>query len=367
MTSIMRDPNDPSQSEIYKPSLPLQNEGGQYGSVPSPTTNGSGGLTLSAPSYGGMTPPTAPLTNPQLPTPQTFQPVLGAPPVLKEEPAAPAQPASPPPPGTTAISANQPRYNVNPTGNPGPAINPSTNPAAAGMLSRLQSEAYRQLDQPTVWDDELAGGIKAAGARGINANFDEADTALDGELAERGINYSTIAGGRIMDLKRSRAAALGDLDTSIMRERANALAAGRSAAFGNASRVYGDTDASGRNDRDELRTERSWNDSTGRADRTEQRGERAYTDGLRREARSDAMEGALYDEQFGRTNDQDFQDLIGRIFAGGSSAGGAGVGAIAQAGGTYGSAAGRYGDSADQADQGLGDIGELLARFLGAG
>jgi hypothetical protein len=263
--------------------LPLQNEGGQYGTVPAPTSTDSG-IALSSP---------------------TYSPTLTAPPAITN------------PPGTQAISGAETPYSVNPT----------SSPATSSLLSRLQEEATRQLDQPTVYDDALFGQIKDASARGINQNYDTAQTHLDAELAGRGINYSSIAGGRILDLNSQRANALSDLDTNLLRERANALASGRTAAANTARGVYGDSDTSERADRGELRTERS------------------YLDQLRDAARTQAEQGSLYDESFGAKNDNDWTSLLSRVF---------GVGSESL-------------NQANQADSGLGDISEYLLRFLGTG
>jgi hypothetical protein len=200
--------------------------------------------------------------------------------------------------------------------------------ASSGMLAKLAGEAGRQLDQPTVWDDPLAQQIKAQRSAGVNENYDRAKTGLDASLADRGINFSTIAGGDIMDLERSRAGALGEIDTDIASQRANALAAGRTAAFGNASNYLGQQTGS-----DQLTREN-------------QIRERGYTDTLRRQAQGDAVSG-----------DQNFQSLLDRVY-------GLGTNSQAGAAGIYGGQAAGYGADQAQDQGGLADLAALASRFF---
>jgi hypothetical protein len=338
--------------------LPLQDANGTYGMVPPPSGSSAprlaapqypssatpktalqpptGGSRLAPPTAGtaptGLSPYSAPLVNMRMSAPTSVNPVPTFTPPVPAAPTAP-QPAKPglTPPGTNAVSGDEVPYHV--------AAGPSD--ATSSMLAKLAAEAGRQLDQPTAWDDALAGQVKDSAARGINANYDLSQERLNSELADRGINYSTIAGGRVLDLNSRRANELSDLDTGIARERANALAAGRSAAFGNASSVFG--------------AQQGVDQTT----RNNQVGERDYTDTLRNKAQSDALQSTLLGEQQGRTNDQDFQSLLDRVY---------GYGANGQAGaaGIYGGQAGAY--SADQAaDQGgLAQLAALAARFLGS-
>lgn len=211
----------------------------------------------------------------------------------------------------------------------------------SSMLSKLATEAGRQLDQPTVWDDPLAKQIKDSQVAGINSNYDVAGQHLDARLADRGINYSTIAGGDIMDLEKQRAGALSSVDADIAAQRANSLAAGRSAAFSNARGVFGDSSA------------------TDQTTRNNQVGERGYTDDLRNKAQSDALATTQLGETYGRQNDQDFQSILDRVY-------GMGNGSQAGAGGIYGSQGAAAGASQAVDQQGLGDLAQLAARFFGA-
>jgi hypothetical protein len=212
----------------------------------------------------------------------------------------------------------------------------------SSILSKLATEAGRQLDQPTIWDDPLAKQIKDSQTAGINANYDEAGKHLDARLADRGINYSTIAGGDIMDLEKQRAGALSSVDADIAAQRANSLAAGRSSAFNNASGFVG--------------TRQGVDQTT----RNNQAGERDYTDQLRNKAQSDALATTQLGETYGRQNDQDFQSILDRVYGlGNSSQGGAAN--------IYGGQAGVYGSSAAEDQGGLADLAQLAARYFGSG
>lgn len=343
-------------------------------------------LTLQSPTgtYGTVPPPSGTrLASPQLISSSTRQPVLQAPPATGAKMPAPA-PQSPPaaaspaaaPPVPAASRFMPPPVNVNPIptgtsqfqppaapadvprGNPPAGIVPpgtaavsggevpyhiGTGPSdqSSGLLSRLATEAGRQLDQPTVWDDPLAKQIKDAQVSGVNANYDEAGKHLDARLADRGINYSTIAGGDIMDLEKQRAGALSSIDADIAGQRANALAAGRASAFGNARGVFGDSSA------------------TDQTTRNNQVGERGYTDDLRNKAQSDALATTQLGETYGRQNDQDFQSILDRAYGSGTSS-------QTGASGIYGSQANGYGSSQAADQGGLAELAQLAAQFFGA-
>lgn len=206
-------------------------------------------------------------------------------------------------------------------------------------MSRLQSEATRQLDNPTVYDDDLYKKAKEATSRGINENFDAAQEKLNSELASRGINYSTIAGGRHVDLATRRAQELSGVDTDILEKRAMALAQGRASAFGNAGGL-----ADRRIDLE-------------RGNRLEQRGERRYVDDLRGTARDQAIQQAQLGEQSGRASDQDFQSILDRAI--GYGQGGNAGALLSGASGTYGGAANRAGGRASETDDDLAGLAEL--------
>jgi len=288
------------------------------------------------PATGGAPRPVAPANvNPSLAGTSTISPVPGGfnPSTLNVDPsvprgnlpgfgpppAAPAAPAGVVPAGTTAVSGSEVPYHI--------GTDPNAN--TTGILSKLATEAGRQLDQPTVWDDPLAKQIKDSQVAGINANYDVAGQHLDARLADRGINYSTIAGGDIMDLEKQRAGELSGVDASIARDRANSLAAGRSAAFNNASGYVG--------------TQTGVDQTT----RGNQVGERNYTDTLRNQAQGQAIAG-----------DQNFQQLLSQIY-------GQGTGSQGAAAGIYGTQGAQASGNQAQDQQGLAELAQLAAQFFG--
>lgn len=333
-----------ASGSFVKP-LTLQSPTGTYGTVPAPT-----GSTLSRPTLTAPKTLTAPSQSPPAagspaPAPTTAAPPRFMPPPVNVNPiptgtsqfqpppaAAPSVPRGNTPAGTTAVSGDEVPYHI--------GAGPSDQ--SSGLLSRLASEAGRQLDQPTVFDDPLAKQIKDSQVAGVNANYDEAGKHLDARLADRGINYSTIAGGDIMDLEKQRAGALSSIDADIAEKRATSLAAGRSAAFNNARGVFGDSS------------------QTDQTTRNNQVGERDYTDQLRNKAQSDALATTQLGETYGRQNDQDFQSILDRVYqqGNGSQGGAANI---------YGGQAGVYGSSAAEDQGGLADLAQLAARYFGSG
>lgn len=317
---------------------PLQNENGTYGYVPSPTGTKATGYQLQPPRTimrppimrppngvvpppptGGVTPfqgrpavlNAAPDLNPSLAGTSTTLPLpssgpaaarsaapapAGAPAGVFSAPVAPpiapavttaVTPAIAPPPlpaGAAPLTGAETPYSI------GAGYSDKTNSA----LDTLQTEANRELAQPTTFDDPLAAQIKASQVAGINANYDVAQHHLDAALADRGINYSTIAGGDIMDLARARATDLNSVDAEIAAQRANDLAAGRRAAFDNATSVLG---------------ARAGLDASTRANQV---GERSYVDSTRNTARDQSLQDQLLTEQSANQSDQSWQALLSR-------------------------------------------------------
>lgn len=276
----------------------------------------------------------APATPPSPPAPVPMPaPVNFAPPAAAQAPA----------PGTSPAVTQTP---IDPNAQPG-TIGPTRTQGNQALLARLQQEAGRMMDQPTAWDDELAGQVKASAARGIERNYDDAGRSLAANLAKRGIAYSTIAGDDIRDLEVNRAGELSGLDTSIARERANALASGRSSALSAAREALG------------------MGDAMDRADRSEARGERGYVDNLRNTARQQSLEELVLGRQFQREDENDFQAVLDRALGYGMS--GAGINQVGNAGAAYGSMAGQYGDQAAMSQQQLADLAQLAMQLFGGG
>jgi hypothetical protein len=292
-----------------------------------------GTTTLFAPK-----PPAAAPSPSPAPAPQT-----AAPPAPQPAPTPAPAPVPPPPPPTAqgattkAFTGNETPYQVLPTQSQG----------LQDILSRLQTEAGRQLDQPTVYDDALFKEISDSQKAGINENFDAAQRSLAAELASRGINYSSIAGGKLNDISTARARALSDVDTQNARDRAMALAQGRSAAFNNASGIAGALSNLEQGNREELRTERG------------------YADNLRDAARNQSLQELLLNEQLGSERNSEFQDLLRTAL--GYGQGGAAGSMLGAAGSLLGSTASQYAGREQSTDAGLSQLAQLAAQLFGGG
>jgi hypothetical protein len=211
----------------------------------------------------------------------------------------------------------------------------------------LMSEALRQLRNPSVYDDELMQkGIDQA-RREAGRFYDEGDEQLRAELANRGIEYGGIAGGRYADLAADRQQGFQDMLLPLLRERATSIGGAREAAFNNAMRFS------------------EFGDSRGRADRAEMRGERSYQDALADKARDQSIEEYLLGRDESRYNENSYQDLL--RYAMGLGQGGAGLGALGGAAGIYGRGAGAYGDEAAGYNEDIGALLEMLFRNRGGG
>lgn len=422
---------------IYKPdgaALPptmVQDENGPKATIPPPTVSVTGGdfqMTppiLSAPpvaptpkspntdsARGGA--PAAPVAPPSSlefanvpmvnsvaapPSGVTGNPMLTPPPSY---PAAPAPTAPTTPPGTTAITGSEVPYAVGTGGSQqtndlmsqitqlmqqrlssggGPAIAPGSGSTA--LSGRLESEAMRQLDQPTVYDDDLYKNATAMMKRGISENYAGAQESLNAELADRGINYSTIAGGRNVDLATRKAQALSDVDVNTLRERAQAMASGRSAAFNNARGISGDQYDMQRGARDEARYERGYGDdrlssilNSARGvlgdrvgieagQRQEQRGERSYVDNLRELARNQGLQLGQIDQGYNDQNDSEYAQLLKTIYGYGTDTSGSNL--LDRAGSSYGDAASGYARDASGNEDDLALLAQMIMRQRSGG
>jgi hypothetical protein len=303
-----------------------------------------------APPQAAPAPPQAP----QAPaTPAAPAKPVGPPPIdyvvpsssaTPQAPAAPqAAPAAPAPAPTAAPAYG---YSSTPiTGQETPQrIEQRDSDQLQQLSSRMQQEAVRQLDAPTMYDDELAGRVKDSARAGIDRNFKDSQDSLEAELQERGINFSSIAGGRFNDLATEKARALSDVDTSIMRERAQTLAEGRRSAFDTARGVAG------------------FQDSREARSRDEARGERGYTDSLRRQARQDSIEELGIGDSMNRQNEQDYMRHVMEGLGYGSSAGGA---YLDRASDAFGDLGRDYSNEAAMDEEGLGNLAELAMQFFG--
>jgi hypothetical protein len=251
----------------------------------------------------------------------------------------PAQPSSPSPAPPTAQGAKTQTI----TGNETPyQVLPQASQQFQDILNRLQGDVVRQLDQPTVYDDALFKQVTAAQKAGINENFDAAQKQLQAELAARGINYSTIAGNKLSDLATARARALSDVDAQAARERALALAQGRSAASSAARGLADFLQQYETGNRQELRTER------------------AYNDALRTQARDQALQELLTQNALETQSDEGFQDLLSRALGYGTYTAGL-------AGSLLGQGINAYSGLEGQNDADLSQLAELASLLLGRG
>ncbi|MFL5912759.1 MAG: hypothetical protein ACJ768_19610 [Gaiellaceae bacterium] len=234
-------PKDPSVDMI------AQSPSGDGASYIKPPTMTSGGAVLQPPTSSTPMPaPTASQLSPSA-KPADATPRQPATTQLAPAPAPAAAPGAPAPPSVGTPGATAPASSAANLATSAPGATAGGD-GLASLFAQLQGEAGRQLMQPTAWDDSLASSIVSQQKRGVDENFQKAGDSLNAELAQRGLDFSSIAGSRNVDLATRHAQALGDVDTNIAHERANALAAGRSSAFGNASQVAGQLAGIGQQD-----------------------------------------------------------------------------------------------------------------------
>lgn len=227
------------------------------------------------------------------------------------------------------------------TGNERPGAIEPPQGAASGLEGSLEAEAQRQLQNPSVYDDQLfKDALQQAGAS-VNDWYGGAKEELDADLANRGIDFSTIAGTRQAGLLNDRTRQMRDITLPLLRERATSIGGARSAAFNNARGILGDIE------------------DRGYRSRGEARGERGYRDDLRREGRRNAIEEYQIGEDQSRYEDDRIQRLIDRMLSVGY--GGAGQGAAGAAGDIYQGAGRQYGAGARDTED---ELGQLIEQIL---
>lgn len=261
-------------------------------------------------------------------------------------PAAPAQPATPPPVGGPSIAPTVPPQDlIAPTAPSAPApppAQPGSGTQAYGatirditggerpqaitpsgsvtdpLQERAQAEAMRALENPSAFDDDL-----------FKAEVSRARESFDADIANRGLDYSTIApqlfGERVLN--------------PLLSERARTISADRARALQGAQGVIG---------------QRAGLEGMGRE---ELRGERSYTDSLREQARRNAIE----EYQLGEGQ---FQQTLQQALASGDPS--RALAALQSAAYGMGSPAAAYGDQAEQSGAGLQDLAQLfIEQFYG--
>lgn len=119
---------------------------------------------------------------------------------------------------------------------------PSQQPAATPtqFRSTLQNSVQAALDNGgSRYSLPEVARVRSALQRDLAQQFTARRTALDEEMARRGIGASSIAGGYLGDLEGQHATALANLDADLIRDAAATNAADRSSAWGAASGVAG--------------------------------------------------------------------------------------------------------------------------------
>lgn len=236
-----------------------------------------------------------PMINPQAPPPAG--PMINPP-----APAAP--PPTPPPTAPGAVTQNL-------TGQEAPfRVTPGTS-ATQGLQDSAVTAAQRALDNPSPYDDALFKQEVGRGSEALNA-----------DLANRGLDYSSIAG----DLFSSRVL------QPLLSERARSIGDARSQALAGAQSVVGQRTGLEAGARDELR------------------GERSYSDVLRQQARDNSVQ--QYQLQEGS-----FQETLRQALASGDPT--KALYALNQA-------AGQYGDQAAGTNDALAQLAKQFAtQFYG--
>lgn len=294
------------------------------------TAGGAGGAQAGRSAYTGS-PSAAPATQPGAAPPGTFEMgdarpftprPLGGGTMAGPSSGIPPAPVPAPPRGAAVGGGN----NVGTiTGNEVPySVNPTRSADLQGLLGGLTGEAQRQLANPSVYDDELFKSAQRLAEQGLDESYGTAQRRLEGNLAKRGLNWSSVAAGDLSDLEVSRQRAGDEMRTGLLRDRAASIGSARSAAFNNARGVFGDTAGLEANERGEMR------------------GERGYTDDLRTQARNEAIQELLMDEQFQGSANSEWQQYLQQALGFGfqSPGGGAASNAYANAANQYGAQAG---------------------------
>lgn len=299
-------------------------------------------MTVSAPTgQTTVVPPPTRSTVPagrQLGTPSTPYITLASQgqPVTRAAPApAPVVPASSSAAQVSAFTGNEAPYTVMPT-----------QPAATQELrSRAQQEAMRALEQPTAFDDELFQGARDQALRLLDEDFGRQEERLTGDLAARGLDYSSVAAGNLNDLRTERARAGGDLLQDLLLRRAETLASGRQQALSGALGVA---------------QSEAGLDS---AFREELRGERSYSDFLRTSAREQAIQDFLMEQDLAGQSEASFQQLLQQAMAQGDPS--RLLAALNSGAAGYASPAAAYGAQAEMTNEQLQQLAELAGQIFG--
>lgn len=247
------------------------------------------------------------------PAPTAFQRVAAQQPVL-QAPAAPpaAAPAAPVAPGRFAEETRDIQGTERPQ-----AISPGQS-ATQPLQEQAQAAAARALENPSPFDDDL-----------FKQEVGRAREAFGGDIAERGLDYSTIAPTLFAERVLN----------PMLSERARGIAEARRSALAGAQDVIG---------------QRTGLEAQGRG---ELRGERGYVDQLREQARRNEIERY----QLGESQ---FQTTLQQALASGDPS--RALAALQSAAYGMGGPAAQYGAQAEATGGGLQDLAELfLNQFYG--
>lgn len=227
------------------------------------------------------------------------------------------------------------------------------------VFPELQAEVLRQLRQPSPYDDELFRGALEQGQRLLDEYYRAQEENLKAEMAGRGLDYSSLYGGRLADIATERGRAFQDLMRPLLRERAMSLGSAREAAARNALSLLG----AGMQEAG-LRTQQTQLGAGTGLDlgrflsgqeamaRAEERGERGYLDALREQARSQALQEFMLGEQLGTGRESEYQRLLSEAMGYGTS----GLPQLLSAAQILGGGAGQYGEMQDALNRYLAEL-----------
>lgn len=102
--------------------------------------------------------------------------------------------------------------------------------AGGGTSSQVSSLLQQMMANPTAYDDNVIQAQRRAAMSNLDQQASASQSALDEEMARRGVYASSVAGGRMGDIASNRLRAIQDLESNFLTNRANAMDAGRQAA-----------------------------------------------------------------------------------------------------------------------------------------
>lgn len=161
-----------------------------------------------------------------------------------------------------------------------------------GIIDQMQGLIGETIENPDPFSGELFEGLVDEAERTLNRRFDRAANDLSAILAERGMDFSTIAGTEFAELVGDRERAFQDFLRPLLRERALTAAENRRAALSGAGNLAAFLAALEGGERSELR------------------GERGFLEGLRGQARDQAIQELLLGEQFAGTRESEMLNAL---------------------------------------------------------